>query len=166
MKIMQWNLIQKELKMKNLINVILQKAFKKSMIQKVSLVATVLLSSGMSYATVCNKTINNNAVGSLTVPSGATCTLNGTSVDGNVSVQKNGTFILNNSSVSGSVQADTAKAIKLINSSVEGDVKATQVATSLSLDKSMISGNLYCSSLVKLSANMSSIEGKTIGKCK
>ncbi len=114
MTTMQWNLIQKGLKMKSLIHVTLQKVFKKSMIQKVSLVATVLLSSGMSYAAVCNKTINNNAVGSLTVPLGVTCILNGTFVDGNVSVQKNGTFILNNSSVSGSVQADTAKVIKLI----------------------------------------------------
>lgn len=138
----------------------------KTTILKSSLFLVLSLSSAFSMAATCNKTINNNAVGALTVPAGATCTLNGTAVEGNIVVQKNASLVLNNSSVSGNLQADTAKSIRLINSSIEGDVRATQVSTLLSLDQSSVEGHLYCSSLVKLQSNMSSIAGQTLGQCK
>lgn len=124
----------------------------------------LLTCSSLSLAAVCNKTITNTALGQLIVPTGATCTLNMAAVDGSINVQKNANLVLNNSSVSGAIQADTAKSLKLVNSSVEGDVNAASGSTQISLNKAMISGNLYCSN-IKLQSNMSSIEGKIIGKC-
>ena len=119
-----------------------------------------------SFAATCEKAINNSSVGSLTVPSGATCFMNATSVKGDVTVLKGGNLILNNSSVSGSVQASMANSVKLINSMIDGDLNVGQLSSVLNLNKSMISGNLYCSATAKLINTMSSIEGKTIGKCK
>ncbi len=86
---------------------------------------TIIISCGLTaaqlgFAANCTGAINNNAVSNLTVPAGATCTLNSSSVDGNVNVQNGASLILNNSSVSGSVQANSAKVLKLVNSSVEG----------------------------------------------
>ena len=138
----------------------------KKMILKSSLFMILCSASIFSFAATCTSAIQNNAVGSLTVPANAVCTLNGTAVEGNIVVQKNASLVLNNSSVNGSLQADTAKSVKLMNSSVEGDVRATQVSTILSLDQSSIEGNVYCSSLAKLQANMSSITGKIVGQCK
>jgi len=74
-------------------------------------------------------------------------------------------LILNSSSIQGSIQANQAKAIKLINSSVSGDIHIAQAATTLSLDKSIISGNIHCSTSTKLQSNLSNIEGQKIGKC-
>lgn len=129
-------------------------------------VTTLWIFSNTGFAAECTKTLNNIAVNDLNVPVGAVCKLNATAVEGNIHVQKGASLILNNASVSGNVQASSAKAVQLINSSIEGDLNAAQVSTALSLDKSMISGKLYCSSLVKLKSNMSSVEGQTIGKCK
>lgn len=124
----------------------------------------LLTCSSLSFAAVCNKTMTNTALGQLTVPAGATCSLNMAAVEGSITVQKGASLILNNSSVSGAIQASAAKTLKLVNSSVEGDVNAAQGSAQISLDKTMISGNLYCSSS-KLRSSMSSIEGKVVGKC-
>ena len=67
----------------------------------------------LGFAANCSSTISNNAVANLTVPAGATCTLNSTSVEGNVNVLNGGSLILNNSSVSGNVQAKYSQSIKV-----------------------------------------------------
>lgn len=124
----------------------------------------LLTCSSFSFAAVCNKTISNTALGQLTVPAGATCTLNMAAVEGSINVQQGENLILNNTAVSGAIQASAARSLKLVNSSIEGDVNAAQGSAQISLDKAMISGNLYCSSS-KLRSSMSSIEGKVVGKC-
>ena len=116
----------------------------KNIFLKAVMVTAGLVTAQLTFAANCSGTISNNAAGSLTVPAGSTCTLNGTAVEGSVTVQKGASLVLSNSSVSGNVQASTAKSVKLINSSVEGDVQAP---STLSLDKAMITGNLYCSSV-------------------
>ena len=103
-----------------------------------------LTTAQFAFATNCTSSVNNSAVQDLTVPAGATCTLNNTGVSGSVSVQKGATLILNNASVQGSVQASTAKSIKLVNSMIEGDLNVAQASSTIILNKSMISGNLYC----------------------
>lgn len=133
---------------------------------KVITIILGLTAAQFGYAATCTKAITNSAVGSLTVPAGATCSLNGSSVEGDVTVQKGGNLILNNSSVSGSVQANAANSVKLMNSSIAGDLNAGQVSSIVNLNKSMVSGNFYCSSLSRLLSSNSMIEGRTIGKCK
>ena len=135
----------------------------KNILLKVTMVTIGLVAAQATFAANCSSTISNNAVGSLTVPAGATCTVNHSSVDGSITVQKGASLVLNNSSVSGKVQASTAKSLKLINSSIESDVQAAAV---VSLDKAMISGNFYCSPVTKLQSSNSMIEGKTVGKCR
>lgn len=130
------------------------------------IIAVALFScSSLSFAASCTNTIENNTVSTITVPAGANCTLNNSSIEGDVNIGKGGSLILNSSSIQGSIQANQAKAIKLINSSVSGDIHIAQAVTTLSLDKSIISGNIHCSTSTKLQSNLSNIEGQKIGKC-
>lgn len=127
---------------------------------------TFALCSSLSFAASCNSAIDNNTISALTIPAGATCTVNNSSIEGDVDIQKDASLILNSSSIQGSIQANQAKAVRLINSSVSGDVHATQAATMIHLEKSIISGDIHCSASTRLQTNLSSIEGQKTGKCR
>ncbi|MGN5762877.1 hypothetical protein ACNQO6_00805 [Acinetobacter calcoaceticus] len=135
-------------------------------IWKVIIPTTFALSCSLSFAATCNSTIDNNTLSDLTIPAGATCTVNNASIEGDVNIQKDASLILNSSSVQGSIQANQAKAVRLINSSVSGDVHAAQTTTMIHLEKSVISGDLQCSASTRLKTNLSSIEGQKTGKCR
>lgn len=60
------------------------------------------------------------------VPSGATCRLNGTRVDGNVKVYSRATLIATGVRVGGNIQADNAKSVVVTRSRVEGSVQLKQ----------------------------------------
>ena len=67
---------------------------------------------------VCRGTIGSTTVDNLRVPQGATCTLNGTRVEGTVKVERNATLFAKGSSVKGNVQSEGFKKIVLRQGSV------------------------------------------------
>jgi hypothetical protein len=73
---------------------------------------------------VCRGTIGATTVDNLRVPQGASCTLNGTWVEGTVKVERNATLVANTVRVKGNVQSEGFKNITLRrNSVVVGNVQ-------------------------------------------
>ena len=67
---------------------------------------------------VCRGTIGATTVDNLRVPQGATCTLNGTKVEGTAKVERNATLTASGIRVKGNVQSEGFKNITLRQSSV------------------------------------------------
>ena len=67
---------------------------------------------------VCRGTIGATTVDNLTVPQGASCTLNGTRVEGTVKVERNATLLASSIRVKGNVQSEGFKNIVLREGSV------------------------------------------------
>ena len=57
------------------------------------------------------------------VPSGATCTLNGTRVDGTVKVESGGTLIMQSARINGNVQADKFRSVTINGGSIGGSIQ-------------------------------------------
>lgn len=92
--------------------------------------AAVLLGAGIATPaaqaakpTSCAGAIGAVSVGSLTVPSGATCTLDGTRVGGNLTVSSGATLDGTAASVRGAVRAQPASTVTLRKSRVGGTVR-------------------------------------------
>ncbi len=66
----------------------------------------------------CRGTIGSTTVDNLQVPQGASCTLNGTRVEGTVKVERNATLVANTIRVKGNVQSEGFKNITLRQNSV------------------------------------------------
>lgn len=99
------------------------------MIRVVSFLIAVILffafglaTPGIAYATdgVCNGTIGAQRFENLDVLAGASCTLNGTVVDGNIKVNTNATLLANGVTVGGNIQADGAASVTVNNNSTVG----------------------------------------------
>lgn len=71
----------------------------------------------------CTGVLGAVTVDNVTVPPGATCTLNGTQVNGNVDVQPGATLNTNGASVAGNIQADGSGSINLSGGTVGGNVQ-------------------------------------------
>ena len=67
---------------------------------------------------VCRGTIGSRTVDNLRVPQGATCTLNGTLVEGTVKVERNAQLFANGIRVKGNVQSEEFRTIVLRQNSV------------------------------------------------
>jgi hypothetical protein len=67
---------------------------------------------------VCRGTIGATTVDNLRVPQGASCTLNGTRVEGTVKVERNATLVANTIRVKGNVQSEGFKNVTLRRNSV------------------------------------------------
>ena len=66
----------------------------------------------------CRGTIGSRTVDNLRVPQGASCTLNGTKVEGTIKVERNATLVANTIRVKGNVQSEGFKNITLRQNSV------------------------------------------------
>lgn len=64
--------------------------------------------------------------GNVIVPSGASCTLNGTNIEGNVEVGSNATLSANNVIVDGDIQSQGHRSVSVSNSRVEGNIQLEQ----------------------------------------
>ncbi len=71
-------------------------------------------------ATQCTGTITGGMTGSLVVPSGATCTLDGVTVNGNIRIMSGGALITDDSTINGNVRGDGARTVQLIDTDVVG----------------------------------------------
>lgn len=118
------------------------------------LLATVaaigLLWASVSVARAADATCNG-ALGALRfenleVPAGATCTLNGTTVDGNIKVYNNATLLANNVTVGGNIQADGAANVVVGgNSTVGGSVQIKQ-GGGASVNQTRVDGDIQLES--------------------
>jgi hypothetical protein len=90
----------------------------------------------------CNGTIGAAEVDEVEVPSGATCTLEGTTVNGNVSVDVRGTLIAHGVDVDGDVEAEGAAVVEVTgNSSIGGNLQVQQGGSS-TVTNTKIDGDL------------------------
>src|ERR671917_2118858 len=69
---------------------------------------------------VCRGTIGAATVDNLRVPSGATCTLNGTRVEGTIKVENGATLYANGVRVKGNIQSEGFKNIRVKDGSIVG----------------------------------------------
>lgn len=84
------------------------------------------LGMGPTHAeeTTCFDTLGGITVDNLRVPSGRTCTLNATRVNGTVKVERNATLYARRVHVIGNVQAENAKRVSVMaNSTVGGSIQ-------------------------------------------
>jgi hypothetical protein len=82
------------------------------------LASAVFATAAQAEERVCRGTIGKTTVDNLLVPQGASCTLNGTSVEGTVKVERNATLVANTIRVKGNVQSEGFKNITLRQNSV------------------------------------------------
>ena len=93
----------------------------------------VAASAAQAEERVCRGTIGGATVDNLRVPQGATCTLNGTRVEGTVKVERSARLFANGIRVKGNVQSEGFQAIYLRQGSV--------VVGSVQLDNGLRGGN-------------------------
>jgi cytoskeletal protein CcmA (bactofilin family) len=85
------------------------------------------------------------AVDEVNVPAGATCTLEGTTVDGNVSVGVSATLIARGVSVDGDVEAEGARDVKVTGTAtIGGNLQADANNGGRSVSGNRIEGDLQC----------------------
>jgi hypothetical protein len=71
----------------------------------------------------CNGTIGAEAVKEVDVPAGATCTLEGTTVDGNIAVGTGAILLAHVVSTDGDVEAEGARVVDVTGSTIGGNVQ-------------------------------------------
>lgn len=93
----------------------------------------------------CDGTIGSRTVDEVDVPSGATCTLERTTVDGNVSVGHGGTLVARAVDVDGDIEGEGARLVEVsANSSIGGNLQLEQGGSS-AVNDSHIDGDLQWS---------------------
>lgn len=98
------------------------------MVLAVGVAASVLAIPSVAHAEerTCRDTLGAITVGNLRVPSGASCTLNGTRVKGTIKVESNAQLTATSVNVVGNVQGENFRAVKLSRSTVGGSVQLVQ----------------------------------------
>lgn len=89
----------------------------------------------------CRGTIGAVTVDNLRVPAGASCTLNGTRVQGTIKVESNARLTATSVRVVGNVQAENARLVRLDTSTVGGSVQLVQ-GVSAAVQRTTIEGSL------------------------
>jgi hypothetical protein len=94
----------------------------------------------------CNGTIGAVTVEDVKVPSGATCTLNGTRVQGNVTIARNGTLKATRTSVGGNVQSQGHKLVTLRDGSRIGGSVQLESGGEVQVADSRVDGSVQLKS--------------------
>ena len=91
---------------------------------------------------VCRGTLGNRTVDNLRVPQGASCTLNGTTVQGTVKVERRARLVANDVRVIGNVQAENARRVVVrAGSRIGGSVQIVQ-GGSARVARSRVNGDI------------------------
>jgi hypothetical protein len=142
--------------------------------------------SALAEERTCRGTLGAITVDNLRVPSGATCTLNGTRVEGTVKVERGATLKASVIRVKGNVQAEGAKFVGIASSTVggsiqvvqgggstadrnvvDGDVQYFENRGSIKITRNRIDGNLQCKANVPAPTGGSNIvQGNKEDQCK
>ncbi|MDO4251206.1 MAG: polymer-forming cytoskeletal protein, partial [Moraxella sp.] len=126
--------------------------------------ALALAMTGTAYAGDynCKGSLGKQHIDGDVVVRSGTCTLNGTTVDGNVKVYSGGALVANNAQVDGDIQAEKAKsvtvngglvngniqikesgAIRISKASVDGDIQLFNNRASAKVENNTVNGNLH-----------------------
>jgi hypothetical protein len=96
-----------------------------------------LLSDG-----VCTGTIGAVTLDELTVPSGASCSLNGTTINGNIDVEGGATLVANSISASGNLRGRSVSRVEVLSGSYIGGNLRVDFGGSARVASTTINGNL------------------------
>jgi len=88
--------------------------------------AAVTAAPALAEERTCRGKLGAITVDNLRVPSGATCTLNGTRVEGTVKVERRATLKASGIRVKGNVQAEGARFVAIASSRVGGSIQVVQ----------------------------------------
>lgn len=107
------------------------------------LALTMAAPAALAEETTCRGTIGNRTVDNVRVPSGATCTLNGTRVEGTIKVENRATLNANGVRVKGNLQGEGFRAISVKNGSTfVGSVQLKNGLGNASIANARINGDL------------------------
>ena len=95
----------------------------------------------LAEETACRGSIGARTVDNLRVPSGASCTLNGTRVQGTINVESRATLTARNVRVIGNVQAENHRSVSLVDSAVGGSVQFDK-GGAFSVQRNQIEGGI------------------------
>lgn len=101
----------------------------------VLMAAVVGASPAHAEERTCRGPLGAKTVDNLRVPSGATCTLNGTKVKGTIKVERGATLNASAIRVIGNVQAENARRVDVVGSHVGGSVQIVQSRNGSTLSK-------------------------------
>jgi hypothetical protein len=104
-------------------------------------VAAAMAPPAVAEERVCRGSIGAQAVDNLRVPQGATCTLNGTRVQGTVKVERAATLKALNIRVVGNIQAGNHKQVNVWGSRIGGSVQIKQGGGSV-LRSNVVTGDV------------------------
>jgi hypothetical protein len=90
---------------------------------------------------VCRGTIGAPTVDNLRVPQGATCTLNGTRVEGTLKIENRAKLRAENIRVIGNVQSEGHRRVVLLDSRVDGSVQLEQ-GRSLAVRRNVVNSDI------------------------
>ena len=97
--------------------------------------------SALAEERTCRGKLGAITVDNLRVPSGATCTLSGTRVEGTVKVERGATLKAAGIRVKGNVQAEGAKFVGVASSRVGGSIQIVQGGGSTA-DRNLVNGDI------------------------
>ena len=103
-------------------------------------------SPGLAEETVCTGTIGPVTLDNIVVPSGYSCSLNGTRAQGTVLVQRGATLSASGVSVHGNIQADGARAVYINPGSFVGGNIQIKQGGSARLDRAIVDGDVQLES--------------------
>lgn len=127
------------------------------------LALTMVAPVALAEERVCRGTIGSRTVDNLRVPSGATCTLNGTRVEGTIKVENGATLYANGVRVKGNIQSEGFKNIRVKDGSrVVGNVQLNngQSGGEAKLVSTRINGDLqFDSNAARIVARSNTVGG-------
>lgn len=141
--------------------------------------ASLIEAGSFANATSCTATLGAESVEKVYVPRNATCTLDGTRVEGDVKVARGGTLIANSADIEGNVQAEDAAAVSLLagtfvggdvqvkrralvtvtDTRIDGDLQLEESGTSLVADDVVIGGNLQMKKAASADITLVRVDG-------
>jgi hypothetical protein len=107
----------------------------------------------------CRGTLGRMTVDNLRVPQGATCTLNGTKVQGTVKVERSATLRATSVQVIGNVQAENAANVQVVTSRVGGSVQVKQGRAATVRDSTVQADIQYDANRAALRADRNRVGG-------
>jgi hypothetical protein len=117
--------------------------------RRTSLIAALALAAGLGGAATasaeertCRGTLGAVTVDNLRVPQGASCTLNGTHVQGTVKVERDATLRASAIRVIGNVQAENHRHVTLNGGSTVGGSVQLKQGGSATIDRNRVTGDI------------------------
>lgn len=108
----------------------------------------------------CRGTLGSGTVEKVIVPQGATCTLEGTTVQGNVEVKADATLIARSARIGGNIQAEGQREVRVRNASTVGGSIQVEQGAAVSVRNATVTGDIqYDANSGPLDASANKVNG-------